>query len=320
MEYRIGIDLGGTNIAAGLVGPDYRLVAKESLPTGSHRPAEEIIRDMARTVELTLAAANLTLADLPYVGVGVPGAISADGRRVLFTPNLDWRDLPLADGLEALLHLPVYLGNDADCAALGEVTAGAAAGCKSAIMITLGTGVGGGIIENGRIFRGFTGTGCEPGHISLIFGGAQCGCGQLGCFEAYGSASGLIRQTHQAVLDHPESRMLDFCDGDLDKISGRTAFLAARAGDAVAQAVVDQYISYVAAGAASLVNIFRPEILIMGGGISNEGDPLLVPLNEKLQHYCYAAQYIAPPKAVRATLGNDAGILGAALLGEGALA
>lgn len=192
MRCLIGIDLGGTNIAAGAVTQDGRLLSKCSLPTGADRPAEEIVRDMARAALLSLEQAGLERDAACALGVGVPGAVDARSGMVLRTTNLDWRSLPLGEQLKKLTGLPAYLGNDADCAALGEVHAGAARDYDSAVMITLGTGVGGGIVAHDRVFDGWNGGGTEAGHIPLVLGGEPCGCGRRGCFEAYASATVLI--------------------------------------------------------------------------------------------------------------------------------
>lgn len=312
MRYFIGIDLGGTNIAAGVVSEDGHLICKTSIPTGANRPAEAIVADMARAAQLCLADSGLDKGQIEALGVGVPGAINNDTGMVLFTANLDWRSLPLSRMLREQLDLPVYLGNDADCAALGEALAGGAKDFESALMITLGTGIGGGLVSHRKLFTGWSGVGIEPGHFTLVAGGVQCGCGNRGCFEAYASATALIRQTREAMVTHPDSALWNFADS-VEQVNAKTVFDAA-VGDAVAQAVVDQYEEYLAAGIGGIVNLFRPHAVILGGGVSNQGENLLVPLREKLKKYCYASQYIAPPQVVKATLGNDAGIIGAALL------
>lgn len=313
MRYFIGIDLGGTNIAAGVVSEEGQLICKTSLPTGAGRPAEAIVADMARAVELCLADSGLEKGQIEALGVGVPGAIDNNTGTVLFTSNLDWRELPLTRMLQAKLGLPVCLGNDADCAALGETLAGGAKEFDSALMITLGTGVGGGLVSHRKLFTGWSGVGIEPGHFTLVAGGVKCGCGNRGCFEAYASATALIRQTREAMITHPDCAIWKFADS-VEQVNAKTVFDAAATGDAIAQGVVDQYEEYLAAGIGGIVNLFRPHAVILGGGVSNQGENLLVPLREKLKKYCYASEFIAPPQVVKATLGNDAGIIGAALL------
>jgi glucokinase len=213
------------------------------------------------------------------------------------------------------IGLPVYLGNDADCAAMGEYHSGSGKQYQSLIMITLGTGIGGGAVYNGKLFPGFNGFGGEYGHIPLVHNGVQCGCGKKGCFDVYGSANALKRETREAVEQNPDSIIWEMCEGDLDNIGGRTAFDAADRGDETGKAVVEQYIDYLADGISGIVNMFRPEVIVLGGGVSNQGASLLDPLNEKVAALCVASDTIEPPKVVKATLGNSAGIIGAGLLG-----
>lgn len=313
MRYFIGIDIGGTNIAVGIVAEDGSMVKKLSVPTGAARGQDAMVADMIASVKAVLDLAGMSLSDISSIGVGVPGAVTPDGI-VIGAVNLGWKRVPLADILSNALGLPVYLGNDADCAALGEVVAGAGSNCNSALMITMGTGIGGGFIVNGKIFSGCTGQGTEPGHFTFCYGGELCGCGKRGCFETYASATALIRQAKRAMEKDPDSKMWALVDGDIDQVNGKVPFDAAKLGDATAQAVVNQYIDYLAMGIVSLVDSFRPELIIMGGGICNQGDYLMIPLNELIRKYSYISDEIPSPPAVRATLGNDAGIIGAAAL------
>lgn len=210
--------------------------------------------------------AGITLQDCVSVGIGSPGYCRAAEGLVVYANNLGWKNVPLCDELRQELGVPVRLSNDANCAALGEVIAGAAKGAKSAIMITLGTGVGGGVILNGKIYEGDIGPGTEMGHTTLILGGEPCTCGQRGCLEAYASATGLLRQRHRAELAHPETTMKRFNPAD-----GSAPFICAAEGDETAKAVVKQYITYVGAGIVNFVNIFAPEVVLIGGGVSNAG-------------------------------------------------
>ena len=198
---------------------------------------------------------------------------------------------------------------------MGEYHSGSGKQFKSLIMITLGTGIGGGAVANGKLFPGFNGFGGEYGHIPLVHNGVQCACGRKGCFEVYGSANALKRETREAAEQHPESLIWEICEGDLDNIGGRTAFDAADQGDETGKAVVEQYIDYLADGISGIINMFRPEVIVLGGGVSNQGASLLDPLNEKVEKLCVASDTIAAPKVVKATLGNSAGIIGAGLLG-----
>ena len=315
MRHFIGIDLGGTNIAAGVVTETGQLLCKCSRPTGASRPDADIIADIAAAAQDVRQRAGLALSDITALGVGVPGAVDDRTGMVLRTTNLSWRQLPLRDELQALTDLPVFLGNDADCAALGEVLAGSASRFSSAVLLTLGTGVGSGLICDNRVFSGWTHTGTEGGHIPLVLGGEDCGCGNRGCFEAYASASALIRQTRRAMAEHPESLLWQLAEAP-EQVTAKTPFDAAQAGDATAQQVIDQYETYLAAGIGGITNLLRPEAVILGGGVSNQGEALLAPVREKMKQYCYASESIAPPVLLQAALGNDAGMIGAALLGR----
>lgn len=306
----IGIDLGGTNIAAGLVTDDGKIIAKDSTLTLLPRDYTEIVKDMAELVKRLLAENKLTEKDIKGIGIGCPGSIDAKNGEVAFSNNLKMNHAPIAAELKKYFNLPVSMLNDADAAAYGEYMINGN-GVDSFIFITLGTGVGGGIIINKKVYSGFNGAGGELGHITLVYNGIPCNCGNVGCWEAYASVTALIRQTKEAMEAHPESLMNKIA-AEENKVSGRTAFNAAKAGDEAAKAVVAQYCEYVAAGLVSIINIFQPEKLVIGGGISKEGEYLLKPIRE----YCNAHEYNKYLKKVDisiATLFNDAGIIGAAL-------
>ena len=313
--YRIGIDLGGTNIVAGVVDDEFRIVATAKCKTRIPRPAEEIVVDMARMAKEAVQNAGLTMADIAYVGVGSPGTCNADTGIVEYSNNLQFEKLPLRDMLGGMLDKAVYIENDANAAALGEALAGAAKGAQSCVCITLGTGVGGGIIIDGKIYGGFNFAGAELGHTVIMVDGELCTCGRFGCWEAYASATALINQPRRAMVNHPDSAMWSIAE-DLDKVNGRTAFDGMRAGDAVAAQVVDTYIKYIATGLINVINIFQPEVLCIGGGICKEGDTLLKPLAAHIERERYSKYSSHQTRLCVATLGNDAGIIGAAFLGE----
>ena len=313
--YRLGIDLGGTNIVAGVVDDEFRIVATAKCKTRIPRPAEEIVVDMARMAKEAVQNAGLTMADIAYVGVGSPGTCNADTGIVEYSNNLQFEKLPLRDMLGGMLDKAVYIENDANAAALGEALAGAAKGAQSCVCITLGTGVGGGIIIDGKIYGGFNFAGAELGHTVIMVDGELCTCGRFGCWEAYASATALINQTRRAMVNHPDSAMWSIAE-DLDKVNGRTAFDGMRAGDAVAAQVVDTYIKYIATGLINVINIFQPEVLCIGGGICKEGDTLLKPLAAHIERERYSKYSSHQTRLCVATLGNDAGIIGAAFLGE----
>lgn len=313
MKYYIGIDLGGTNIVAGVVNEKYEIVAKAKTPTNRPRSAKEICLDMANMALEAVEKAGLKISDIESVGVGAPGSVNSDTGVISFSNNLDFHDAPIADYIREVIDLPVYVENDANAAAYGEFVAGSAKGTKDAVCITLGTGVGGGIIIGGKIYSGFNYAGAEIGHTVVEVDGPQCSCGRKGCFEVYSSATGLIRMTKEALDANPDSKMHEMMDGD--HVSGRLAFNAMRAGDEAAKGVVDKYIKYLAAGIANTINIFQPEVLCIGGGVCNEGDALLIPLKALISKEIYTRNSDENTKIVIASLGNDAGIIGAAFLG-----
>ncbi|MBQ5315364.1 MAG: ROK family glucokinase [Oscillospiraceae bacterium] len=315
MKYYIGIDLGGTNIKAGVVNENFEIVAKTSIKTNCPRPSEEIMDDMAKVSLMAVEQAGLTMNDIEWVGVGTPGIANSSTGIVEYSCNLDFHDVPMADYLSEKLGKPVFVDNDANAAAYGEFVAGAAKGANNAVAVTLGTGVGGGIIIDGKIYSGSNFAGAELGHEVIVVDGAQCSCGRKGCFEAYSSASGLIRMTKEAMEEDKDSIMWPMSEED-GHVSGRLAFNAMRKGDASAKKVVDKYIKHLAAGVTNIINTFQPDILCLGGGVCNEGDPLIVPLKELVKQEVYSKNSKKNTEIVIAKLGNDAGLIGAAFLGK----
>ena len=314
MKYYIGIDLGGTNIKAGVVSEEFKIVAKTSCKTDLPRPGEEICADMAKVALQAVQDAGLTLDDIEAVGIGTPGIANSEKGIIEYSCNLDFHDFPVVEMMKKHIDKPCYVENDANAAAYGEFVAGAARGANDAVCITLGTGVGGGIIINKKIFSGFNFAGAEIGHMVINADGPKCGCGRRGCFEVYSSATGLIRMTKEAMEKYPDSILHKECETD-GKVSGRTAFNAMRKGDKAAKEVVDEYIRYLACGITNTINIFQPDVLCIGGGVCNEGDPLLLPLKELVAKEVYTKDSPKNTKIVIAELGNDAGIIGAAFLG-----
>ena len=311
--YRIGIDLGGTNIVAGVVNENNEIVASAKCKTNCPRPADAIVADMAKVAREAVEKAGINLSDVAGVGVGSPGTCNKNTGVVEYANNLGFENLPLGGMLSDLLGLPVTIENDANAAALGEFCAGAAKDVNSCICITLGTGVGGGVIINGEIFSGSNFAGTELGHTVINVGGEPCSCGRKGCWEAYASATALVRQTRRAMEANKDSKMWEIA-GSLENVDGRTAFDAMRAGDAAGTAVVDAYIYYVAVGLIDMINIFQPEILCVGGGICKEGDTLLVPLKKYIEAERYSKHSDKQTRLTVAQLGNDAGVIGAACL------
>jgi len=309
---RVGIDLGGTNIAVGLVNDEGQIVLKKSIPTLGERPWQEVVRDMANVVLQLTEEAGLAVSDLEMIGIGSPGTPAKDTGMILFSNNLHWHNVPLRDEMEKLIPVPCKIDNDANVAALGETLFGSAKGSKDAILVTLGTGVGGGIILDGKVYDGINNAGAEVGHMVIMSGGERCNCGRRGCWEVYASATALIRMGNAAAAAHPES-LLAQIRKENGGLNGLLIFNAADANDPAAIEVVDQYIFYVAEGVVNLVNIFQPEVVMLGGGISAQGERLLRPIRQHLMRYVYCKE-VNGPKLACASLGNDAGIIGAAFL------
>lgn len=307
---RIGIDLGGTKIAAGVIDENYSLLSRAEVPTRASLGAEAVIADMAECARMALAEAGYGISDCAGAGIGSPGLCNTAEGSVRNAHNLGWYGVPVCDMLSKELGIPVKVDNDANCAALGEVVAGSAKGSRSALMVTLGTGVGGGIIINGEIYSGWQSLGGEIGHMCIVMDGEQCSCGEKGCWEAYAASSALVRQAEKAAAEHPESA-LAACAGELN---GKKIFAAVAEGDAVAKAVVERYCAYVGVGIVNLVNAIYPETIIVGGGISAVGETILGPIREYIGEHFFASKKELMPALVQAELGNDAGIIGAAAL------
>lgn len=315
MNYYIGIDLGGTNIAAGVVNENFEIVGRGKRKTGAGRDNAAILDDMAAAAREAVENAGLTPEDIASVGVGCPGSVNPYTGVIATSNNLRFSNLPMRKELaERLGKSPIYLDNDANAAAYGEMIAGAGKGTKDFIAITLGTGVGGGVVVGGKMVVGSNCAGGEVGHTVMVMDGEPCTCGRKGCFEAYASATALIRQTKAAMNEHPESKMWELVNGDIAATNGRTPFDGMRAGDATAAAVVDRYCEYVACGITNMINIFQPEVLCVGGGISKEKETLLAPVRKYVEHFRYSKNAPRQTEIKTAELGNDAGIIGAAFL------
>ena len=315
--YTIGIDLGGTNIVASVVDDDYNIIGTSKTPTNSPRSADEIFDDIADVCEEAVKTAGLTMEDIDSVGMGTPGTVNQDGV-IEFANNLAFNNVPARTMLAKRINKPeekVFIENDANCAALGEAYAGCGNGAKDFVAVTLGTGVGSGVIIGGKIVNGVNYAGGECGHMVIVVDGEQCSCGRKGCWEAYASATALIRQTKKAMEEYPDSLMHKLAKEE-GKVSGRTAFDAMRLGDIAGIKVVDDYIKYVACGLINIVNALQPEIICIGGGICNEGETLMKPLRRFVQSERYSIHSKIQTKIVKAELGNDAGVIGADLLGK----
>jgi len=319
--YSIGIDLGGTNIAAGIVDADYKIILKDSVPTNAKRTADEITADIAALCKKLMADANLTDADIEFAGIAAPGTANSATGVVEYANNLPFFMYPICEKLSAQLNgIKVYIENDANAAAKAEAMAGVAKDARYSVMITLGTGVGGGIVLEGKVYSGFNYAGAELGHIVIEKDGRPCSCGRKGCWEAYSSATGLINITRDKLVECRKAGratlMEKLIGGDLDHISGKTSFTAAKQGDEAAMEVVNEYADYLACGLANIINIFQPDVLSIGGGISREGDYLLNLLEDRVFAEAYTKKREPKTQLKIAALGNDAGIVGAASLGR----
>lgn len=314
MSYYVGIDLGGTNIKAAVIDSLGSIIVSESVKTALPRSDKAIIKDMGLLIVKVIKDAGLTSADVEAVGIGSPGIIDSGAGVVVFSNNIRWDKVPLRDMLAEYTDLPIYISNDANVAALGEVKFGAGDGYKNAVFVTLGTGVGGGIIIDGELFEGWHSAGAELGHHKISNKGYDCSCGRKDCWEVYSSATAIIRDAKAAMLKHADSLMWKCVDGDINKVEGRTAFDASDMGDKYAAAIVEEYLDNLSDGLVNIANIFRPEVILIGGGVSNRGDKLIEPLQKLVDSKIYGGNLTPRVIIKRANLGNNAGMLGAVAL------
>lgn len=314
--YYIGVDLGGTNIAVGIVDGNGRIIHKDSVPTLREREYPQILKDMADLIIKIIKSSGIDIKDIYSIGVGCPGTPNTEEGILVYANNLRFNNVPIRKELQKYIDIPVYLDNDANVAALAESVAGAAMGVSHSITITLGTGIGSGIVIDGKVYSGFNDAGAELGHSVICIDGEPCTCGRRGCWEAYASATALISQTRTAAAKNPASMLNSICNGDLDSIEAKTAFDAAQMGDSIAKQVIERYITFLAEGITNVINIFQPEILCIGGGICRQGEYLLKPLREKVCDKVYSKGSGRQCQIKVAQMGNDAGIVGAAMLGK----
>lgn len=308
--FTIGIDLGGTNIAAGLVNEKLEIVNRASVPTDPARNYDKMVADMAGLVDTLVKDAGITLDDVRYVGIGAPGILDNERGIATDNSNLHWENFPLREKLQKYVVKPVFLGNDANVAAWAEYIGGCGKGTTNFLMLTLGTGVGGGIILNGKLHTGSHNIGAEIGHTTFKAGGEKCGCGNHGCIEAYCSATALIKMGERAVKNYPDSVI-----AKADKITAKVIVDAAQAGDELGVKLFEEYTDNLAQVIASMVNFLDPDVIALGGGVANAGEFLLEPVRKKFPQYVTFSA-MQNTRVLKAEMGNDAGIIGAALLGE----
>lgn len=314
-KYTIGIDLGGTTMTAGLVDESYRIVGKLMWDTRLPRPAEDLENALAELCRAVCKQCGVDFSEVRYVGIGTPGSVNFTTGMVGYNTNFNYYDWNLGPDLAALLGCEVYVENDANAAAYGEYIAGGAKEYNDAVIITLGTGIGSGIILGGKILRGFNFAAGEMGHTVIVKGGRQCNCGRRGCWERYASARALSEDTREAMRQNQDTAMWQIA-GDLDHVNAKTAFDAMRAGDALGKQVVENWIEYVACGIANVVNTFEPEVICIGGGVSKEGETLLGPVRAIVEQETKNITTGKFPAIVPCVLRNDAGVIGAAALGD----
>lgn len=312
MNYYIGIDVGGTFVKAGIVDENGNIVADGKIASECDKGGNKLAENAATLVMRLLEKSGISKDQIVGAGMGFPGFIDSKNGIVVYSNNVRLSDFPVVEIMQAKLGLKVKVANDANVAALGEKMFGAGKEYNDMVMITLGTGVGAGIIIDGKLFEGNRSAGAEIGHMLLVHGGEQCTCGRKGCFEAYSSATALIRDTGRAMQNHKDSLMWEI--GSIDNVTGKTPFDYAKK-DKYAAEVVNNYIEMLGSALTDIANIFRPEAIIIGGGVCAQGDNLIVPLKQKIQSELFGAEFGSPEVVLRiAELGNKAGLLGAAAL------
>ena len=313
MKYGFGVDLGGTTVKIAYFDETGNMLDKWEIPTVTDDGGSQILPDIAASIAQYRTVKGIAEADLLGIGIGVPGPVDSKGN-INRCVNLGWGVFNITKTLSDLTGLPVAAGNDANVAALGEFWKGGGKGCRNMVFVTLGTGVGGGIVINGAIWDGFNGFAAEIGHMIISRGGRECACGKRGCLEAYCSATALIKETKRIMSLYPDSLMWQKAGGKLDGVSGKTAFEAAREDDFAARLVIEDYIDALAVGVSNIVNIFQPHVVCIGGGISREGDNLMKPLHDRVERMSFGLKQ-GRARVEAAKFRNDAGIIGAALLG-----
>ena len=310
---RIGLDVGGTGIQFGAIDENMNILAEKSIPTTTSVSFSEQVARIADAVVATASAAGFSADQIDRIGVGIPGISDPVTGDIVKCPNMGWFHVPFRQEFMKHLSVPLYIENDANVAALAESAAGVSAGTSSSVFITIGTGIGSGIILNGRIWNGFHGIGGELGHVIFGLNGVPCTCGNHGCLERYCSATALIRMGREAVALQPDSLILRSVGNDLTRIEARTVIDAARENDPVAVEVYGRWISQLAQAIAGVVNLLDPEVIVLGGGVSKAGDFLLNPLRSEFRKYVLYSDQPLPDLRI-AVLGSKAGIIGASML------
>ncbi len=314
--YYIGIDIGGTGIKAGVVAENGDIIYKDSIPTEAAADYTVIVKSMAELVNKVIADSGIDMDEVASIGMGCPGSIDDKNGIVTYSNNINFENAPLCEELKKYIDKPVYINNDANCAALGEYFAQNDDSVSDFVAITLGTGVGGGVVINKKLYTGSNGAAGELGHIVICKDGEQCSCGRKGCWEAYSSATALIRDTERAAKANPDSLLAKLVEENDGKANGKIPWDAMQSGDPAGKEVIDNYVKNLSEGIANIANIFQPAVIAIGGGVSRQGDNLINPLKEALKGKIYGGDFMKTADIVTAKLGNDAGIIGAAFLGK----
>ena len=314
--YYIGIDIGGTGIKAGVVAENGDIIYKDSIPTEAAADYTVIVKSMAELVNKVISDSGIDMDEVASIGMGCPGSIDDKNGIVTYSNNINFENAPLCEELKKYIDKPVYINNDANCAALGEYFAQNDDSVSDFVAITLGTGVGGGVVINKKLYTGSNGAAGELGHIVICKDGEQCSCGRKGCWEAYSSATALIRDTERAAKANPDSLLAKLVEENDGKANGKIPWDAMQSGDPAGKEVIDNYVKNLSEGIANIANIFQPAVIAIGGGVSRQGDNLINPLKEALKGKIYGGDFMKTADIVTAKLGNDAGIIGAAFLGK----
>ena len=313
--FYIGIDLGGTGIKAGVVDENGNIILKDSCPTGAERGYGAVIQDMAMLAIDVTKRSGHRMDEIKAIGIGLPGVMDPRTGRVPFCTNLAWHDVPIIEEMAKYTDRPVFVDNDATVAGLAESVAGVSAGCQSSVFVTLGTGVGGGVVIGGKVFSGSHGVASEIGHMVTVAGGEMCTCGNRGCWERYASATALIREGRKLCAAKPECALMKAVEGDITRIGAKDVIDLAREGDADCAALFDNYVHHLVVGLANLINVYDPEVIALGGGVSHAGEFLLDAVRAKLPEMIFYKD-MPYARVELAKLTNDAGIIGAAMLGR----
>ena len=311
----IGIDLGGTGIKAGVVDENGNILLKDSCPTGSERGYGAVIQDMANLALRVMEQSGHALSEIKSVGIGLPGVLDPRTGRVPFCTNLGWHDVPVIEEMHHYIDKPVFVDNDATVAGLAESVVGISKGLKCSVFVTLGTGVGGGVIMDGKVYSGSHGVASEIGHMVTVAGGEPCTCGQRGCWERYASATALIREARKICAANPKSAIWKIADGDLKAINARMVIDLAKQGDPDCVGLFNDYVYHLCVGLRNIINLYDPEVIVLGGGVSHTGEFLLNAVREQIKPMIFC-KHMPYASIELARLGNDAGIIGAAMLKE----